>query len=67
MIDIVKELGTQTRLFQEPTAPRPSRESIVKEIAEAVEIANTLTCELRRMENRLVLLQSKVEGLEVGI
>lgn len=61
MTEIIDGVKAQSRLFAEPTTPQPS---IVRDLTEAIEIANTLTCECRRLENRLVLIQARLANLQ---
>lgn len=56
------EISRQSRLFNEPPPPKPT--SVVHDLADAIEIANSLTGELRRLENRLVLIQAKLANLQ---
>lgn len=62
MTEIIHGVKAQSRLFSEP--PPPKQTSVVHDLADAIEIANSLTCELRRLENRLVLIQSKLANLQ---
>lgn len=62
MTQIIEGVKCQSRLFNEPLPPKPT--SVISDLSDAIEITNTLTCELRRLENRLVLIQNKLEGLQ---
>lgn len=61
MTEIIDGVKAQSRLFTEPP---PKQNSVVQDLSDAIEIANSLTCELRRLENRLVLIQSRLAGLQ---
>jgi hypothetical protein len=66
MINVIQEIKQQSRLFNEPPPPAPTNADLVREMDEAIEMAATLKFELHRLENRLVLLRSRIEGTEVG-
>ena len=71
LIDVIKEIAMcstvfNERAFIEPEPPKPTLQSVTTELSEAIELTNSLTCELRRLENRLVLIQAKLSGMEVS-
>ena len=63
---VIEGIKKSSRMFNEPTPPKPDNDALAKELAECIDIAANLTYEMRRLENRLVLVQSKLAGLEVG-
>lgn len=62
MTEILDGVRKNSRLLNEP--PPPKQTSVVHDLSGAIEIANNLTYEMRRLENRLVLIQSKLENLQ---
>lgn len=62
---VIEGVKRQSRLFNDPTPPKPSRESMIAEINEVMEELHETALNLRRLENRLVLVKSKLEGLEI--
>lgn len=71
MIDVIEGIRQQSRLFSEPPQPKPTRESIAKELDEVAEALAELQRhneqQLRRIENRVVLIRAKLERTEVGL
>jgi len=70
LIDVIKEIAMcstvfNERVFIEPDPPKPAVQSVTTELSEAIELTNSLTYELRRLENRLVLIKARLDGLDI--
>lgn len=61
---ILEGVRQQSRLFNEPEQPKPTYKPHAADFDELIEEMNEMSLNMRRLENRLVLLRAKVEGLE---
>ena len=60
---IIDGIKKSSRMFQEPPQPKPS----VRDQFELIEDSmGAIVAEMRRLENRIVILRAQIEGTEVG-
>lgn len=72
MIDVIEGIRRNSSLFNEPPQPKPDRAALARELDEIVELLAELRRhneqQLRRIENRVVILKEKLAKLpEVGL
>ena len=63
LIDVIKEIATCSRMFNEPPQPKPSIRDQFELIEDSI---RAVSGELRRLEHRMILLRNQIENVEVG-
>lgn len=62
-INPILEVRKQSRLFNEPLPPKPTVGDQFELIVDSVQ---AIASEVRRLENRIVVLRAQIEKMEVG-
>lgn len=64
MTEILKGVKRNSRLFNEPPPPKPTADSLAAELAVLIEEFREASLQMRRWENRMILIQNKLNGLQ---
>lgn len=64
MTEIIDGVRAQSRLFTEPPPPKPTAASMAAELDALIDEIHEESLKLRRWENVLILMKSKIENLQ---
>lgn len=64
---MIEGIKKSSRMFNEPPPPKPTNESLAADLNEVIDELHETALNIRRLENKIVLIKARLEGMTVGL